>query len=672
MKIALTLKKIGYQLPSSINPSSIWILLFICFAQYYTSTAFIIPSPLFSARMMPPILLHRSAMEHFQRRMLIRSPRSKKVASFTTCHLNLAKTNICPIQPPRLERYHTSRTDMISFHKRALQPNSPFFHRRSFTLQSKIGTDDEGGGRTSTEDAFLENLRGSICDKILVQLPHRQGADSMADPPLVILLGVSGGCDSMALFHSLLALTTSSSSSENGYELSCKTKTTSCQLHVVHFDHQQRGEESNCDHRLVEELCKENGIGFHCFYWEDMLDVKFCQESARDWRRTKSIELMKGIIGCDDKQGLIFTAHHKDDSEETMLLKILRGVHITNISGMKILQRASEESDIYFAKPMLNVRKCEIIDFLTSRNLQWREDESNASDKYLRNRVRNELIPLLNDLVGGQSVLESRLKNAEEQSRKLKRDISLRIDDQLPHSISSDGSSTVFRLPDNQGELSVLEEEALFRWVGIASNNIVALSYEKLNAICQQIVNYPDRRQWKIGIGENWDVARNGNVLMLVNNLRIDDEENVNGTNTEWTLSFIDGLDSSSTAQSSHHLSIHVPLSSNGIAQFVLHKARGNASLKFLPPWRKGGSEMKVKEFLRGQRVSLHRRDEAPLLCIQTGNAVKIAAVFVESDEKGANGRWVIHSDFDTNSHPTSDGIIRRDIVLIKSLPVLK
>lgn len=77
---------------------------------------------------------------------------------------------------------------------------------------------------------------------------------------------------------------------------------------------------------------------------------------------------------------------------------------------------------------------------------------------------------------------------------------------------------------------------------------------------------------------------------------------------------------------------------------------------------------MKVKEFLRGQKVSLHRRDEAPLLCIQTGNTLKIAAVFVESDEKGANGRWVIHSDFDTNCHPTSDDIIRRDIFLIKSL----
>ena len=600
-------------------------------------------------------------MERFQRRLLIQSYRSIKMTSAITCHLDLAKTNICPIQPPHLERHLlTSKTDMIS---------SPFFHRRSFTLQSKIGKDDEGGGKVSNEDAFLDNLRRSICDKILGQLPHRQGADSTADPPLVILLGVSGGCDSVALFHSIVALTASTSSSENGFEICCKRKTTSCQLHVVHFDHQQRGEQSNCDRRLVEELCKKHGIEFNCFYWNDMLGAKFSQESARDWRRTKSIELLKDIIGCDDKQGLIFTAHHKDDSEETMLLKLLRGVHITNISGMKILRRASEESDIYFAKPMLNVRKCEINDFLTSRNLEWREDESNASDKYLRNRVRNELIPLLNDLVGGQSVLESRLKYAEEQSRKLKRDISLRIDDQLSHSISSDVGSAIFRLPDNEGELSVLEEEALFRWVGIASNNIAAMSYEKINAICQQIVNYPDRRQWKIGIGENWDVVRNGNVLMLVNNLRIDDEENVNVTNTEWTLSSIDNMDSVSATLSTHHLSIHVPLSSNGIEpQFVLEKARGNPSLKFLPPWRRGGCEMKVKEFLRGQKVSLHRRDEAPLLCIQTGNTLKIAAVFVESDEKGANGRWVIHSDFDTNCHPTSDDIIRRDIFLIKSL----
>jgi tRNA(Ile)-lysidine synthase len=61
------------------------------------------------------------------------------------------------------------------------------------------------------------------------------------------------------------------------------------------------------------------------------------------------------------------------------------------------------------ARPLLDTPKKDIIDFLTSLNLEWREDKSNASDKYLRNRVRNELIPLLSDIMGGADVLQVRL-----------------------------------------------------------------------------------------------------------------------------------------------------------------------------------------------------------------------------------------------------------------------
>jgi len=536
-------------------------------------------------------------------------------------------------------------------------------------LQSKRETEGDGNGDGSNSiDEFLDNVRRSICDKILPQLlqSQKQLVDFTVDSPLVILLGVSGGCDSVALFHSILALT--KLSSFQGLELTCKGNIIHCELHVVHFDHQQRGEQSDYDRLFVEKMCREHSIDFHCFYWSDVLhsDARFSQEIARNWRRTKSIELLTYIIGsnddsADERQGLIFTAHHKDDWEETMLLKLMRGVHITNMSGMEILQRTSQETQIYFAKPMLNLRKREMSDFLTSQKLQWREDESNASDKYLRNRVRNELIPLLNDLVGGQSVLESRLHNMEEQSRKLKRDISLRIDDQLSYSIRTDGSSKVFKLPDHV-ELSAIEEESLFRWVGIASNSEATLSYDKLTAICQQISNYPHRRQWKIGIGDSWDVIRNGNVLMLVNNLCGEDKN----IDVGWTLSLRDAIDVD-PKHTAHHLSIRASVHNDGLEpQFILEKVRENQSLKFLPSWRKGGSEMKIKEFLRGQKVPLHRREEAAILCIETDNAVKIVAVFVESDVQDVSGRWVIHSNFDANCHDNDD-TVRRDLVLTRS-----
>ena len=128
--------------------------------------------------------------------------------------------------------------------------------------------------------------------------------------------------------------------------------------------------------------------------------------------------------------GLLVTAHHKDDSEETLLLKLLRGVHLTHIAGLDVLLRddpSDSEHDstidrsrttIYWARPLVHVRKSTLQSFLLENNMPWREDATNRSDKYLRNRVRNELIPLLHDLLGdgeeSKLLLEQRLEHADD------------------------------------------------------------------------------------------------------------------------------------------------------------------------------------------------------------------------------------------------------------------
>ena len=108
-------------------------------------------------------------------------------------------------------------------------------------------------------------------------------------------------------------------------------------------------------------------------------------------------------------KGVILTAHHKDDSEETLLLKLLRGVHLTNLVGMEpVVVGSRDMPEAIVARPLLDVRKTDILDFLQSIHQPWRQDESNASDKYLRNRVRSELVPLLSDVMGGAHVFQVR------------------------------------------------------------------------------------------------------------------------------------------------------------------------------------------------------------------------------------------------------------------------
>jgi tRNA(Ile)-lysidine synthase TilS/MesJ len=579
-------------------------------------------------------------------------------------------------------------------------------------------------------NAFLQKIHWSICNDILPQSQSDseygslqvQAADvdvdveEEEDPrPIVMLLGVSGGMDSIALFHSILEILHHHRPSTANYELQWGENRIPipCQLHVVHFDHGQRGKESDGDRLLVEELCEKHNVDFHCFYWGGEMQknkqmpasepsdpmaptasVRFSQEIARDWRRSQSIQLIQSIIesndeddsgagACTRSKGLIFTAHHKDDSEETMLLKILRGVHITNISGMEPVQPAHHVPNananangrihnIYFAKPMLRVRKTEISDYLTSHNHTWREDGSNASGKYLRNRVRNELIPLLNDMVGGKDVLESRLDNMEEQSRKLKVDVS----DRANHYLNSFGNESSeeghFVLPSSQDqdkELNVVEEEALYKWVCQESNGSANLSYDKLRAICQQISAYPRRRQWKISIGDGWVVERNGDILFLSSNkgspvhlsaVRVESKGTADGL--KWDLKVADATDVNDGAKQAGNTSfnIKVAISTSDLSQigtgtctpeFSLKMVQNNESLRFVPPWRKGKNEMKIKEFLRGQKVPLHRRTVAPIICLHTDVGDRIVAVFVENlteDKDCTPGRWITNAAFDT------------------------
>ena len=280
-----------------------------------------------------------------------------------------------------------------------------------------------------------ESLRSNLI------LPHLA---QYGPSTLILLLAISGGCDSVALFHSLLTLTRleiteltpairylhldpkdaiQSNSSSGNAALSVP-----CELHVVHFNHEQRGENSDKDEALVKNLCAEAQVPFHRYLWSERINDNsidatnsstFSQDVARKWRREQMTELLTSLVtrsNCDSTpcmSGAILTAHHRDDAEETILLKLLRGSHLTKLSGMEdvsngfVLNSAGTDDSIgYFAKPLLAVRKKDILDYLIKHGFEWRDDESNKENKYKRNKVRNQLIPLLSDLAGGEDAFQ--------------------------------------------------------------------------------------------------------------------------------------------------------------------------------------------------------------------------------------------------------------------------
>ena len=182
-----------------------------------------------------------------------------------------------------------------------------------------------------------------------------------------LLLGVSGGADSMALFHLLRAL--------------------DVEFSVAHVNYSLRGEESLEDAKWVEKKCKEYAIPYYEKvvsedYWKEGMNI---QNEAREIRYSFFRELAE--IHHFTK---ILTAHQKDDLVETVLMNLTRG---TGISGLKGIQVVNEN----IVRPLLFADKNEILQFLTTEGYTWREDSSNSTTKYKRNRFRHDIIPLLKE-----------------------------------------------------------------------------------------------------------------------------------------------------------------------------------------------------------------------------------------------------------------------------------
>ena len=320
---------------------------------------------------------------------------------------------------------------------------------------------------------------------------------------------------------------------------------------------------------------------------------------------------------------------------------MLRGVHISNISGMDRLQEINDPGRrIFIGKPLLDLRKADLQHFLISNEINWREDESNTSPKYLRNRVRNELIPLLRDMVGGESVLESRLENVELQSRKMKQDMMERTEANLSTTLTKCNDELCFSLPNSREELSLVDEESLFQWVEMASNTQISLSYDKLVSISNQISKYPEKLEWKISIGSGWDIERKGSVLLL----KSDSLSNSTNDSLDWHLLGIDDLKKvDGKTDGIHCLRFYENGNVISSDDFFLDCAESYMTSKFTPPWRE--NPVKLKDFLRGQKIPLHRRATCPVLVIRTDNAPEVAAIYIEretlSDE--IKSEWVIN-----------------------------
>lgn len=182
-----------------------------------------------------------------------------------------------------------------------------------------------------------------------------------------VIIGLSGGADSVTLLHILKSL---------GY--SCI---------AAHCNFMLRGEESMRDERMVRKLCTEWGIKLELVTFDTKLEAKenkiSIEMAARNLRYRWFEEIrMKYRI---DR---IAIAHHRDDSIETLLLNLIRGAGIRGLSGIKKRNNS-------VIRPLLGISKEEVVAYSEDNHLPSVHDSSNDETVFLRNKVRHELIPYL-------------------------------------------------------------------------------------------------------------------------------------------------------------------------------------------------------------------------------------------------------------------------------------
>lgn len=173
---------------------------------------------------------------------------------------------------------------------------------------------------------------------------------------------------------------------------------------IAHCNFHLRGEESNRDEQFVRRLAERYGVPCHVAQFDTdayASEKKISTEMAARELRYEWFEKVRQERGLDQ----IAVAHHRDDAIETFFINLLRGAGLSGLCGMK-----AENGKV--VRPMLHISREKIDKFVADENLEYVDDCTNASDLYLRNRIRHQLIPLMRELNPSfDSVMEQNLHN---------------------------------------------------------------------------------------------------------------------------------------------------------------------------------------------------------------------------------------------------------------------
>ena len=203
-----------------------------------------------------------------------------------------------------------------------------------------------------------------------------------------IVIGLSGGADSVCLLYALIQCF--------GHEIE--------KIIAIHINHGLRGDQADKDELFVKDLCKGLGIEFYSIY----KDVrKFASENKLSEEEAgRNIRYQTFFKACMKyKCNKIAIAHNRNDNAETMLFNLFRGAGINGLTGIdpKRMMKMGKDQALII-RPLLNTSRDEIEEYLREKEIAYKVDASNLENDYSRNRIRNQVFPLITNEINSKAI----------------------------------------------------------------------------------------------------------------------------------------------------------------------------------------------------------------------------------------------------------------------------
>ncbi|MGX6970403.1 tRNA lysidine(34) synthetase TilS [Vagococcus bubulae] len=306
-------------------------------------------------------------------------------------------------------------------------------------------------------------------------------------PQTHIVVGVSGGVDSMVLLHLLCQI----------------PKNKRPVIYVAHVNHQLRAE-SEEEQLFVESYAQTYQIPCFVGIWDEGKTVDTnVEQQARTFRYAFFDKVMQ-----ETNSTYLLTAHHKDDAVETILMRWIQGSQLRKLVGIEKTRSLGANKVI---RPLLSFSKKELYAYAKEENIPYHEDSSNFSDNYLRNRIRHHIRPML----------EKENPNLGEGMLRLSQEISTQrqvIDELLQPLVEllvcyQNNTWQLDYLSLKRHNLAIQSEVIRYVLTDIQEKTSLVVGYEHMNQL-QQLIR-SDKPNQQVLLGNNWIVEKNYEILTI-------------------------------------------------------------------------------------------------------------------------------------------------------------